>query len=146
MTEDELIKKHFGLVVSVAKKFVKSYNPELLDEYIQLGRIGLLKAIRNYNEARGAFSTFAWKCIKNEILSHVQREQKHTMTYLDNLDSYVMEESTNGQIWEYVPTLTNREAEVLSLKCAGHSFTEIGPNANLIFHNLVSRIATVNES
>lgn len=68
-TENELIEEHYNLIRYVIKK---KFNDYLYDEDIlQIGAIGLLKAIRSYDECKKIkFSTFAHKCIYFEICKH----------------------------------------------------------------------------
>ncbi len=155
LSEDELIEKNMGLVNSV----VQTFNPPDLinfDEYLQAGRIGLLKAVRNYDESRGKFSTIAWHTIKWEILSHIDD------TKLDTLP--ITQELTSGEITEdvteYFPeSLTAKELKVLNLRKEGHTFKSIGSIlgkefglengyskswANLIFHNSLDKIREAN--
>ena len=73
--EENLIRKHYGLVVSQALKFIGS-DKQLLEDYIQVGLIGLLKAVRKYDKDRSRFSTFATTCIKNELINFVNRSVK----------------------------------------------------------------------
>jgi RNA polymerase primary sigma factor len=64
----QLVMSNLPLVVSVAKKFVRSGNR--LDDLIQEGNIGLLKAIEHYDPKKGTrFATYAvwW------IRAYVQR-------------------------------------------------------------------------
>ena len=60
--EEELVYDHYGLVVSQALYFLNDPN---FDDYIQVGLIGLLKAIRKHNPEKSKFSTFASICINN---------------------------------------------------------------------------------
>ena len=73
--EEQLIQKHYGLVVSQALTFV-SNDRGALEDYIQVGLIGLLKAVRKYDETRAKFSTFASACIKNELINFSNRSLK----------------------------------------------------------------------
>ena len=73
--EEQLIKKHYGLVVSQALRFIGE-DKQLLEDYIQVGLIGLLKAIRKYDEDRSKFSTFASVCIRNELINFINRSLK----------------------------------------------------------------------
>lgn len=44
------------------------------EDFVQEGLIGLLKAVRTYDENKGfMFSTYAWRCIKNSIISELRR-------------------------------------------------------------------------
>ena len=72
--EQEMVTQHYGLVVHQALNFV--INKQDLDDYIQSGLIGLLKAIRNYNPDRSKFSTFATVCIRNEILKYAKKQKR----------------------------------------------------------------------
>ena len=53
-------------------------NPSDVDDLIQIGRIGLIKAATTFDKAKGRkFSTYAGKCINNEIYMYFRREKKH---------------------------------------------------------------------
>ena len=65
--ENQKIKDNYGLVVSQALSFSRSYNQDL-EDYIQVGLIGLLKAIRKHDPERSKLSTYATVCIRNEIV------------------------------------------------------------------------------
>mgnify|MGYP000432106459 FL=1 len=63
---DELISDHLGLVTHVARKFANRGEP--LDDLIQVGTIGLIKAIDRFEPDKGfEFSTFAMPTIVGEI-------------------------------------------------------------------------------
>ena len=54
--EDEIIRQNTGLVLSVAKRFL--YSGVEYEDLAQIGSIGLLKALRNFDLERGVmFST-----------------------------------------------------------------------------------------
>ena len=65
-TEDKLIELNTGLVMTVAKRF--TYSGVEFEDLIQIGTLGLLKAIRNFEAERGLqFSTYAVPMIIGEI-------------------------------------------------------------------------------
>lgn len=53
------------------------------EDVAQEGKIGLLKAIRVYDESKGAFSTLAVKCIQNSILHYVRKPKSVQAESLD---------------------------------------------------------------
>ncbi len=62
----ELVKLNMGLVKKIACKFTGRGTE--YDDLVQIGSIGMLKAIRTYDEERGtAFSTYAVPLIVGEI-------------------------------------------------------------------------------
>lgn len=66
---DELIMNHYNLVRFLAAKF--NYRGEPLDDLIQVGTIGLIKAIDRFDPERGLeFTTFATPTILGEIKRH----------------------------------------------------------------------------
>ena len=66
---DQLVELHMPLVVYLAKRF--SGRSEPLDDLIQVGAIGLLKAIDRFEPERGLeFSTYATPTILGEIKRH----------------------------------------------------------------------------
>ena len=66
---DELIMSHLNLVRFLASKFKNRGEP--LDDLIQVGTIGLIKAIDRFDPARGLeFTTYATPTILGEIKRH----------------------------------------------------------------------------
>ncbi|PMQ01819.1 MAG: flagellar biosynthesis protein FliA [Dictyoglomus sp. NZ13-RE01] len=69
---EELVLNNSNLVFYWANKFLKSGEP--IEDLIQVGYIGLIKAIKNYDPKKGQFSTYASYCIMGEI-SHYLRDR-----------------------------------------------------------------------
>ena len=70
-TEDKLIELNTGLVMTVAKRF--TYSGVEFEDLIQIGTLGLLKAIRNFETERGLqFSTYAVPVIMGEIKKYLR--------------------------------------------------------------------------
>ena len=70
--EEELVREHTGLVKSVALRLSYACDEEL-DDLIQIGYIGLLKAARRFDPERGLkFSTYALPMIAGEIRSQLR--------------------------------------------------------------------------
>ena len=70
--EEKLAREHAGLVKSVALRLSYAFNEEL-DDLIQIGYIGLLKAARRFEPERGLkFSTYAVPMISGEIRSQLR--------------------------------------------------------------------------
>lgn len=65
-TEARLIKEHARLVTSLAARFL--YSGQEFDDLCQVGMMGLLRAVRNFDSQRGVcFSTYAVPVILGEI-------------------------------------------------------------------------------
>lgn len=66
-----LVENHLKLVVSIAKQYKKTWYP--LEDRIQAGNLGLIRAAKTYNPKLGtAFSTYATyyirSCIREDIM------------------------------------------------------------------------------
>ena len=84
---DRLINHNLRLVTHVAKKYYN--NPQDNEDIISIGTIGLLKAVQSFTYDKNTrFSTFASKCIENEILMSFRKQKgNENIIYLDdNLD------------------------------------------------------------
>ena len=69
---EELVEQHGGLVKSIALRLSRIYNEEV-EDLIQIGYIGLIKAAERFDESRGlAFSTYAVPMITGEIRSQLR--------------------------------------------------------------------------
>ncbi|AXH98944.1 RNA polymerase sporulation sigma factor SigK [Sporosarcina sp. PTS2304] len=72
---DELIEHNMRLVAHIVKKFQPKH--ELLDDYISIGAIGLMKAINSFTPDRKTkLATYAARCIENEILMYLRTQKK----------------------------------------------------------------------
>ncbi len=70
-----LIEHNLRLVAHVVRKYESS--GEDMEDLISIGTIGLIKAIRTYNNERGVrLATYAARCIENEVLMHLRNIKK----------------------------------------------------------------------
>ncbi|MCX7845268.1 MAG: sigma-70 family RNA polymerase sigma factor [Dictyoglomaceae bacterium] len=67
---EELVRKNSNLVYYWARKFT-NYN-EPLEDLVQEGYVGLIKAIENYDPEKGEFSTYASFFIRGEITHYLR--------------------------------------------------------------------------
>ena len=81
--EEKLVKHNMRLVAHVAQKYKLKFEQ---NELISVGSIGLLKAIKTYRDSKGSsFSTYATRCIENEILMMIRANKKYAnQVYLDD--------------------------------------------------------------
>lgn len=69
--EGELIEENMGLVRHIARRFLDRGTE--FEDLVQIGSIGMLKAIRSFSVERGtAFSTYAVPLIVGEIRRHLR--------------------------------------------------------------------------
>ena len=73
-----LIEHNLRLVVYIAKKFDNTGIG--VEDLISIGTIGLIKAINTFNPAKNIkLATYASRCIENEILMYLRRNNKTRM-------------------------------------------------------------------
>lgn len=71
-----LIEHNLRLVAHIVKKYYSSSNCQ--DDLVSIGIIGLIKSIDTFDVEKGAkFTTYASKCIQNEILMFFRSQKKH---------------------------------------------------------------------
>ena len=74
----KLIERNLRLVVYIAKKFDNTGIG--VEDLISIGTIGLIKAINTFNPAKKIkLATYASRCIENEILMYLRRNNKTKM-------------------------------------------------------------------
>ncbi|MBQ8762233.1 MAG: RNA polymerase sporulation sigma factor SigK [Clostridia bacterium] len=74
--KDKLISHNLRLVAHIVKKYSNSTKDA--DDLISVGAIGLIKAINTYSPQKGTqLSTYAARCIENEILMLFRVNKKH---------------------------------------------------------------------
>ncbi len=76
---DKLIEHNLRLVVHIVKKF--DIKNESFEDLISIGTIGLIKAIDSFDYKKGLrLTTYASKCIENEILMSLRNSKKQYNT------------------------------------------------------------------
>ena len=69
-----LIERNLRLVAHIAKKYS---SEEELEDLISIGTIGLIKAVNTFSPERNIkLATYASRCIENEILMYLRRNNK----------------------------------------------------------------------
>src|SRR5690554_2830665 len=70
-----LIERNLRLVVYIARKFENTGNG--IEDLISIGTIGLIKAVNTFDpEKKIKLATYASRCIENEILMYLRRNNK----------------------------------------------------------------------
>ncbi|MDD4110737.1 MAG: RNA polymerase sporulation sigma factor SigK [Clostridia bacterium] len=76
--KDILISHNLRLVAHIVKKYSGAGEA---DDLISVGSIGLIKAINSFELNKGTqLSTYAARCIENEILMYIRLNKKHKQT------------------------------------------------------------------
>lgn len=73
------------------------------EDYFQVGIIGLMKAVKNFDPDKSKFATFATVCIANEfrmIQRHVKKKLSPIVTGLDNVEQFAEFGSTDADMVE----------------------------------------------
>lgn len=139
---EALIKQYRNVVEAIAVKYINS--PLEYDDIIQEGMIGLLAAIKTFNNSQGAqFKTYAQTCINNSIQTALRKFNRKKDIPIGSVIEYAEEEipEENGVIsaedyyiaGESVSMLANTlkenlseyENEVLRLHIVGCNYSEI---------------------
>lgn len=139
---EALIRQYRNVVEAIAAKYINS--PLEYDDIIQEGMIGLLAAIKTFNNSNGAqFKTYAQTCINNSIQTALRKFNRKKDIPIGSVIEYAEEEipEENGVIsaedyyiaGESVSMLANTlkenlseyENEVLRLHIVGCNYSEI---------------------
>lgn len=75
LTEEQkkTVSENHNLIYGIASKMNLS-----IDEYYDILAIGLCKAAMSFDETRGAFSTFAYCCMRNEVYEYQRKLYRKT--------------------------------------------------------------------
>lgn len=134
-----LIEHNMRLVYFIANKYKKS-NPDV-EELASIGTIGLIKAVNSYNSKKQVkLSTYAARCIENEIFMHFRQLKKHQNTVSledvirfdkegnetcmgdligtnkDDLEEKIVQKDHINRLYIILNTLEEKEQEVLKMR------------------------------
>lgn len=94
MSEEQMILENLNLVYFILKQMGLYKDKE---EWFDVGIIGLIKGIKGYNPDYGlALSTFVCRCIKNEILIEIRKNNSNKGKVNMNCVSLEQEIYNNG--------------------------------------------------
>ncbi|MBR6769854.1 MAG: RNA polymerase sporulation sigma factor SigK [Lachnospiraceae bacterium] len=93
---DILIERNLRLVAHIAKKYQNA--DEDMEDLISIGTIGLIKAIASFDSGKGKLSTYASRCIDNELLMLLRTKKK-----------------TSKEVSLYEPIGTDKEGNEINL-------------------------------
>lgn len=106
-----LIEHNMRLVAHIVKKYSSTAEA---DDLISAGSIGLIKALNSYNLEKGAsLSTYAARCIENEILMLLRANKKHIA--VDSLDETLGTDSDDNDI-SLMDTIPQKEEDDVFFK------------------------------
>ena len=133
-----LIERNLRLVAHIAKKYQNV--DEDMEDLISIGTIGLIKAISSFDAVRGKLSTYASRCIDNELLM-LLRSRKKTAKEVSLYDPIGTDKEGNEiclvdivegkntdlaeminkkqeirEMYHYMAQLNERERQILSLR------------------------------
>lgn len=92
--KDILISHNLRLVAHVVKKYSSAGEA---DDLISVGSIGLIKAINTFEYGKGTqLSTYAARCIENEILMLIRMSKKHRQVV--SLNEYLSDEKDGSEM------------------------------------------------
>lgn len=91
-----LIERNLRLVAHIAKKYQNV--DEDMEDLISIGTIGLIKAVASFDAGKGKLSTYASRCIDNELLMLLRSKKK-----------------TSREVSLYEPIGTDKEGNEINL-------------------------------
>lgn len=111
--KDILAAKNIPLIHSIVKRFANTGIE--YSELLSAGYVGYAKALQTFAKGKNVkFSTYAYRCIKNEILYFLRREKRHK----DNDISLYKPMSTdkNGNVMTVDSTISTEDMGVRSVE------------------------------
>ena len=102
-----LINHNLRLVAHIVKKYSNSLEA---DDLISVGTIGLIKAVDSFDENKGVLlSTYASRCIENEILMLIRANKKHKETISLNSVLSPKADSDDMELTNFISTEDEEE-------------------------------------
>ena len=128
--KEQMFLTNYGIVFFVMRRLG---IPAFDEDMFQIGSIGLLKAIDTFDASKGCFSTYAFRLVRNELLTEFRKSKKSvnaTFSLDDNVDI------GNGESVSYaemIPDGKDYEENVVNLMLAQQIFERLGSREKHIF-------------
>lgn len=139
---NDLILNNMNLVYYCVHKYYQSWCKD--EDIIQTGMEGLCKAAATWDESKSKFSTYAVRCIRNEINMYFRRNRKHyglkSLDY-DMGNNNIFGDTIPGDddvvyvdfdgMNKFLGTLAPLQREVLTLRRQGLKYSEVAEQLGL---------------
>lgn len=134
------IMEDYGLAMKIANSFYLKDPAYDVHDLAQVAAMGIMKAYKNYDPAKGSFSTYAFQAGRNEILSSLKKHRNYKIhnkheSYLDDINP----EEYISDNW------TETDKSIFRLKLDGYTTKEIAENLNLTSFTVTNRIRAIRE-
>lgn len=107
---DILVRHNLRLVAHIVKKYS---NAGEADDLISVGSIGLIKGIETYERGKGCqLTTYAAKCIENEILMYIRANKKHRQAMSLYEPVGTDKEGNDIALMDVIPQLNNEYDDI----------------------------------
>jgi len=168
MTNDtnELVENNLNLANKLAWHYYNRFGRTIEFEELQsVSYLGLVKAAKTFNpELQVVFSTYAYKCISNELLFFHRNANKgpHISIYkeigeeiyiedivsdISNLEDDLFKELEITQLYEFINELPSTEKQVVLYLLKGYTMQRIGdilgcsqPHISRLYHKALNRL------
>ena len=119
-----LINHNLRLVAHIVKKYSNSLEA---DDLISVGTIGLIKAVDSFDSNKGVLlSTYASRCIENEILMLIRANKKHKDIVSLNTMLSPKADSDEMELGNLIPAEDEEDVfEQIEMSCMMNSVVEI---------------------
>lgn len=154
MTKQQLIEDNMKLVTYIIQKYYPTFLSD--EDIFQCGMVGLCKAANTFDESKSTFSTYASKCIINEIRIEFCKRAKHQDVFSldyeysngtnDNVtlkDMIVGQDDVDCRPSVIYQRLNPIERKILDYKIKGMTATEIAPLIGCSKQNVSKKIRKI---
>lgn len=142
MTDEELVLKYIDMVRKISNEIYTNNPVYSSDDLVQLGCIRLVQAAKKHDASRGQMSTLLYLSVKRDLVRYVKNANKTKVFSIEKNKSSV---EVTENIWEYLPSLSENEQRMISLKLEGYSQKEMSGILGISTNVVKSRLNKINE-
>jgi RNA polymerase sigma factor (sigma-70 family) len=142
MNDQEAYDKYVDLIRSIAYNLYKKNSVYSLEDLIQIGSMSIIKTYKKFDPTRSnSMSTLIFISAKREMLQFMMKNgsSKYASKKLKQISS------KRDNFWEYLPSLTNEELEIISMAAEGFSQKEIAKNLNTEPYTISKKMSKIQQ-
>lgn len=124
--EDEIVEKHARLVYSIARRMYDTRYGFELDDLIQIGFIGLIRAYRAFDSNIAQFSTLATICIRRDMGRFISQNTREKFIYANEFT-----DRESYPITELFPDFSEFEKNIIEDKLSNKNMVDIAKERNI---------------
>lgn len=134
--------EHEALIARLAHQLYKKTHLYDFEDLFQIGLQSAFRLDKSYNEKLAKKTTFYTICIKRDMIKFIAKYKKN-FSDTRYVTTSVQSPIKASNLWEVLPDLNTRDAEIVNLLANGYTKSQVSKNLKMTAKQLKVRLERI---